>query len=246
MKIIEWEKLPEQMQTEPVRKYYDILKKKRGSLFLKRAFDLVVSVFALIVLSPVYLILAIAIKLDSPGPVFYRQERVTQYGKRFRIHKFRTMVQGADKGSQLTVNGDSRVTRVGKVIRACRLDEIAQLIDVIMGTVTLVGVRPETPKYVDAYTDEMMATLLLPAGVTNLACIYYKDEAKLLDGVEDVDKVYIEEILPKKMYHNLKGIEQFSFWGDIKILLMTALAVLGKEYKDDHGEVVIEKEETKV
>ena len=246
MKIIEWEKLPKQMQTEQVRKYYDILKKKRGSLFLKRAFDLVVSVFALIVLSPVYLILAIAIKLDSPGPVFYRQERVTQYGKRFRIHKFRTMVQGADKGSQLTVNGDSRVTRVGKVIRACRLDEIAQLIDVIMGTVTLVGVRPETPKYVDAYTDEMMATLLLPAGVTNLACIYYKDEAKLLDGVDDVDKVYIEEILPKKMYHNLKGIEQFSFWGDIKILLMTALAVLGKEYKDDHGEVVIEKEETKV
>ncbi len=235
MKIIEWEKLPKPMQTEQVRKYYDILKKKRGSLFLKRAFDLVMSVLALIVLSPVYLILAIAIKLDSPGPVFYRQERVTQYGKRFRIHKFRTMVQDADKGSQLTVNGDSRVTRVGKVIRACRLDEIAQLIDVIMGTVTLVGVRPETPKYVDAYTDEMMATLLLPAGVTNLACIYYKDEAKLLDGVDDVDKVYIEEILPKKMYHNLKGIEQFSFWGDIKILVMTVLAVLGKEYKEDHA-----------
>ncbi len=234
MKIIKWEQLPQEMQTEEVRKYYDILKKKKVSLFFKRAFDLVMSVIALIVLSPVYLILAIAIKIDSPGPVFYRQERVTQYGKRFRIHKFRTMVQNADKGSQVTVNNDSRITRVGKVIRDCRLDEIAQLIDVIQGTVTLVGVRPESPKFVAAYTDEMMATLLLPAGVTSLASIYYKDEAKLLDGVEDTDKVYIEKILPGKMYYNLKGIEQFSFWGDIKVMFMTVFAVLGKEYKGDY------------
>ena len=191
MKIVKWEQLPPDMQTEEVRKYYDILKKKKVSLFFKRAFDLIMSVFALVVLSPVYLILAIAIKIDSPGPVFYRQERVTQYGKRFRIHKFRTMVQGADRGSQVTVNNDCRITRVGKIIRNCRLDEIAQLIDVIQGTVTLCGVRPESPKYVAAYTDEMMATLLLPAGVTNLACVYYKDEAELLDGVEDADKVYI-------------------------------------------------------
>ena len=234
MKIIKWEQLPQEMQTEEVRKYYDILKKKKVSLFFKRAFDLVMSVIALIVLSPVYLILAIAIKIDSPGPVFYRQERVTQYGKRFRIHKFRTMVQNADKGSQVTVNNDSRITRVGKVIRDCRLDEIAQLIDVIQGTVTLVGVRPESPKFVAAYTDEMMATLLLPAGVTSLASIYYKDEAKLLDGVEDTDKVYIEKILPGKMYYNLKGIEQFSFWSDIKVMFMTVFAVLGKEYKGDY------------
>ena len=233
MKIIKWEQLPQEMQTEEVRKYYDILKKKKVSLFFKRAFDLVMSVIALIVLSPVYLILAIAIKIDSPGPVFYRQERVTQYGKRFRIHKFRTMVQNADKGSQVTVNNDSRITRVGKVIRDCRLDEIAQLIDVIQGTVTLVGVRPESPKYVAAYTDEMMATLLLPAGVTSLASIYYKDEAKLLDGVEDTDKVYIEKILPGKMYYNLNGIEQFSFWSDIKVMFMTVFAVLGKEYVPD-------------
>ena len=237
MKIIKWEQLPREMQTEEVRKYYDILKKKKVSLFFKRAFDLVMSVIALIVLSPVYLILAIAIKIDSPGPVFYRQERVTQYGKRFRIHKFRTMVQNADKGSQVTVNNDSRITRVGKVIRDCRLDEIAQLIDVIQGTVTLVGVRPESPKFVAAYTDEMMATLLLPAGVTSLASIYYKDEAKLLDGVEDTDKVYIEKILPGKMYYNLKGIEQFSFWSDIKVMFMTVLAVLGKEYKGDYDAV---------
>ena len=206
MKIVKWEQLPSEMQTEKIRKYYDILKKKTVSLFLKRSFDFVASLIALIVLSPVYLILAIAIKLDSPGPVFYRQERVTQYGKRFRIHKFRTMIQNADKGSQVTVNNDGRITRVGKVIRNCRLDEIAQLIDVIQGTVTLVGVRPESPKFVAAYTDEMMATLLLPAGVTSLASIYYKDEAKLLDGADDTDRVYIEKILPAKMYYNLKGI----------------------------------------
>ena len=148
MKIVKWEQLPSEMQTEKVRKYYDILKKKTVSLFLKRSFDFVASLIALIVLSPVYLILAIAIKLDSPGPVFYRQERVTQYGKRFRIHKFRTMIQNADKGSQVTVNNDGRITRVGKVIRNCRLDEIAQLIDVIQGTVTLVGVRRGSPKFV--------------------------------------------------------------------------------------------------
>lgn len=246
MKIVAWEQLPPEMQTEEVRRYYDILKKKNVSLFFKRVFDFVVSVIALVVLSPVYLILAIAIKLDSPGPVFYRQERVTQYGKRFRIHKFRTMVQNADRGSQVTVNNDSRITRVGKIIRNCRLDEIAQLIDVIQGTVTLVGVRPESPRYVASYTDEMMATLLLPAGVTSLASIYYKDEAKLLDGVEDTDKVYIEKILPGKMYYNLKGIEKFSFWGDIKVLFMTAFAVLGKEYKGDHKEPVQEKEEIEV
>ena len=235
MKIINWEQLPDEMRTEKVRKYYDILKKKKCSLFFKRAFDLVTSVVALIIPLPVYLVLAIAIKIDSPGPVFYRQERVTQYGKRFRIHKFRTMVQNADRGSQVTVNNDSRVTRVGKVIRGCRLDEIAQLIDVIQGTVTLVGVRPESPKYVASYTDEMMATLLLPAGITSLASIYYKDEAKLLDGCEDTDKIYVEKILPGKMYYNLKGIEKFSFWSDIKVMFMTMFAVLGKEYKGDYG-----------
>lgn len=243
MKNIEWEQLPPEMHTEEVKKYYDILEKKKVSLFFKRLFDLIVSVIALIIVSPLYLVLAIAIKLDSPGPVFYRQERVTQYGKRFRIHKFRTMVQNADRGSQVTVNNDNRITRVGKVIRDCRLDETAQLIDVIQGTVTLVGVRPESPKYVAAYTDEMMATLLLPAGVTSLASIYYKDEAKLLDGVEDIDKTYIQTILPGKMYYNLKGIEQFSFWGDIKVLFMTVLAVLGKQYNGDYEEVLKEKEE---
>ncbi len=239
MKILKWEQLPPEMQTEAVKRYYEILQNKKGSLFLKRVFDLVASITALIVFLPIFFVLAIIIKMDSPGPVFYRQERVTQYGQRFRIHKFRTMVQNADKGSQVTVNNDSRITRVGKVIRACRLDETAQLLDVIKGSLTLVGTRPESPHFVDAYTDEMMATLLLPAGVTSLASIYYKDEARLLDGAEDTDKVYVEKILPGKMYYNLKGIEKFSFWGDIRILVMTVFAVLGKKYEGDYAEPVL-------
>lgn len=234
MLLKKWEQLPPEMQTDEVRKYYDILKKKQVSLFFKRVFDIAVSSVMLIVLSPVFLILAIAIKIDSNGPVFYRQERVTQYGKLFRIHKFRTMIQNADKGSQVTVSNDRRITRVGKVIRNCRLDEIAQLIDVIQGTVTLVGVRPESPKFVAAYTDEMMATLLLPAGVTSLASILYKDEAELLNATENTDKMYIERILPAKMYYNLKGIQDYSFWGDIKLMFMTVFAVCGREYKGDY------------
>lgn len=236
MKIIPWEQLPQDMQTAEVKPYYDILVKKQPALLWKRVFDLLASLVLLVVLSPVFLILAVAIRLDSPGPVFFRQERVTQYGKRFRIHKFRTMVQNADKGSQVTVNHDRRITRVGRVIRDCRLDEIPQLLDVIRGDLTLVGVRPESPRYVAEYTPEMMATLLLPAGVTSLASIYYKDEARLLDGVEDPDQVYIQRILPEKMYYNLKGIARFSFRSDIRILFMTVFAVLGKEYRDDSRE----------
>ena len=231
--MIKWEKLPPEMQNAEVRKYYDILKKKRISLFFKRCFDIVASLIMLVLLSPVFLILAIAIKIDSRGPVFYRQLRVTKYGKHFRIFKFRSMVKDADKGSLVTVNGDARITKVGQFIRKFRLDEICQLIDVLRGTMTFVGTRPEVPKYVASYTPEMYATLLLPAGVTSLASIYYKDEAKLLDGVEDSDSVYIEKILPKKMYYNIKGIEQFSFWNDIKIMFMTVFAVLGKEYKSE-------------
>ena len=239
MKLIEWESLPAELKTEEVRKYYDIIKKKKSSLFFKRAFDLIMSLAALVVFSPVYLILAIAIKIDSPGPVFYRQERVTQYGKIFRIHKFRTMVYNADKGSQLTVNNDRRITNIGKVIRRCRLDETAQLIDVLQGTMTFVGTRPETPKFVAAYTKEMMATLLLPAGITSRASIYYKDEAALLEGAEDPERVYIEKILPEKMYNNLKGIEKFGFWEDIKVIFMTVFAICGKKYERE--EVPVKK-----
>ena len=227
MMLKKWEQLPENMQNDAVRPYYELLQKKRVSLFFKRCFDLFVSLILLVLLSPVFLILAIAIKTDSPGKVFYRQERVTQYGRRFYIHKFRTMVSDADKkGSLVTVGADSRITRVGSFIRKCRLDEIAQLLDVISGDMTLVGVRPEVPRYVEKYTDEMMATLLLPAGVTNLASICYKDEAELLDGVEDVERAYLEKVLPGKMRYNLEGLEKFGFWNDIGLMFRTVIAVL--------------------
>lgn len=234
MILKKWEALPPQLQTEAVRPYYEALRKKQGSLVLKRVFDVVVSAVMLVILSPVFLVLAVAIKLDSPGPVFYRQVRVTQYGKEFRIFKFRSMVNDADKiGSQVTVSGDSRVTRVGQFIRGCRLDEICQLIDIFRGTMTFVGTRPEVPKYVAAYTPEMMATLLLRAGVTSEASILYKDEAQLLDQAENVDETYIHEVLPGKMRYNLRAIERFSFWGDIRTMFRTVFAVLGKDYEDE-------------
>lgn len=233
MILKKWEELPPELQTDAVRPYYDILKKKQAALFCKRIFDIAVSAVMLVVLSPVFLLLAIAIRLDSPGPVFFRQVRVTQYGKEFRIFKFRSMVNNADKlGSQVTVSGDSRVTRVGRLIRSCRLDELCQLIDIFRGTMTFVGTRPEVPKYVSAYTDEMMATLLLPAGVTSEASILYKDESELLDKADNVDDVYIRDVLPEKMRYNLRAIEKFSFFSDIRTMLRTVFAVLGKEYED--------------
>ena len=229
MILKKWEELPESLKTDAVRPYYDLLAKRRGSLLLKRCFDIVVSALMLAVLSPVFLVLAIAIKLDSPGPVFYRQVRVTQYGREFRIFKFRSMVSDADKrGSLVTVSGDSRITRVGHVIRNCRLDELCQLIDIFRGTMTFVGTRPEVPKYVAAYTPEMMATLLLPAGVTSEASILYKDEAELLDAAEDVDTVYIRDVLPGKMKYNLDALKNFSFFSDIATMFRTVFAVLGK------------------
>ena len=236
MYLRKWESLPPEMQIPEVRKYYDILKKKRLSLFFKRAFDIVVSALMLIVLSPVFLVLAVAIKIDSRGPVFFRQVRITQYNEKFKIFKFRSMVQDADKGSSLTLADDDRITRMGRFMRKSRLDEVSQLLDVFRGTMTFVGTRPEVLKYVDQYTPEMMATLLLPAGITSLASIYYKDEARLYDPEKDVDVSYIEDVLPVKMKHNLEAIEKFSFWGDIKIMFMTVFAVLGKEYKSEYTE----------
>ena len=230
MRMISWEKLPSQMQTEAVKPYYEILQKKQISLIFKRLFDIVVSIIMLLILSPVFLILAIAIKLDSKGPVFYRQVRVTQYGKEFRIFKFRTMVTNADKiGSQVTVGGDSRITRVGKVIRECRLDEIGQLLNILGGSMTFVGTRPEVPKYVEKYTSEMWATLLLPAGVTSEASIRYKDEAALLDAAEDVDATYIQDVLPGKMKYNLRSIQEYSFFKDIETMFQTVFAVVEKD-----------------
>ena len=177
--------------------------------------------------SPVFLFVSVWIKMDSPGPVFYRQERVTQYGRIFRIFKFRTMVAGADKkGALVTAENDARVTKVGEKIRKYRIDEIPQLLNIITGDMSFVGTRPEVQKYVDAYTDEMKATLLLPAGVTSKASIRYKDEGRILKDVEDMDGTYIQKVLPEKMKWNLKGIEKFSFWGDFYIMFQTILAVV--------------------
>ena len=229
MRMISWEKLPPQMQTEAVKPYYEILQKKQIGLIFKRLFDIVVSLIMLLILSPVFLVLAIAIKLDTEGPVFYRQVRVTQYGKEFRIFKFRTMVNNADKiGSQVTVGGDSRITRVGKVIRECRLDEIGQLLNILGGSMTFVGTRPEVPKYVEKYTPEMWATLLLPAGVTSEASIRYKDEAALLDAAEDVDATYVQDVLPGKMKYNLNSIQEYGFFKDIKTMFQTVAAVINR------------------
>lgn len=230
MRMISWEKLPPQMQTEAVKPYYEILQKKQIGLIFKRLFDIVVSLIMLLILSPVFLILAIAIKLDTEGPVFYRQVRVTQYGKEFHIFKFRTMVNNADKiGSQVTVGGDSRITRVGKVIRECRLDEIGQLLNILGGSMTFVGTRPEVPKYVEKYTPEMWATLLLPAGVTSEASIRYKDEAALLDAAEDIDATYIQDVLPGKMKYNLRSIQEYSFFKDIETMFQTVFVVVDKD-----------------
>ncbi|MGN0342945.1 MAG: sugar transferase [Roseburia sp.] len=232
MILRKWETLPEDMQTPEVRRYYDILAKRKLSLVLKRTFDIVVSLVMLIILAIPILIIAALIAIDSPGGVFYRQVRVTTYGKEFRIHKFRTMVANADQiGSLVTVGQDSRITRIGGFLRKYRLDELPQLLDVLNGTMSYVGTRPEVPKYVNQYTAEMKATLLLPSGITSEASIRYKDEAELLDGAEDVDKVYVEEVLPGKMKYNLRAIEKFSFLGEIATMFRTVFAVLGKEYE---------------
>lgn len=222
-----WEDLPEDMRTDEVREYYEVLSRKQLSLVVKRIFDILVALAMLIVLAPVLLVVAIIIKLDSEGPVFYRQVRITQYGKEFRIHKFRTMVTNADKiGSLVTVGADARVTKIGKVLRKYRLDELPQLIDILQGNMSFVGTRPEVPKYVNEYSKEMKATLLLPAGITSEASICYKDEAELLEGADDVDKVYVEQVLPGKMKYNLSMIKGFSFISEIGVMFKTVAAVL--------------------
>lgn len=231
MILCKWEDLPDNMRVEEVRPYYDILAKKKGQLLLKRFFDFVVALIMLIVLCIPIAIISVWIKLDSEGPVFYRQERVTTNGKHFRIHKFRTMVSNADKiGTQVTVGNDSRITRVGKKLRHIRLDELPQLIDVLQGTMSFVGTRPEAVKYVEQYKPEYMATLLMQAGITSEASIRYKDEDKLLSAADDVDRVYVEEVLPAKMVWNLESIRRFKFLREILTMFRTVAAVLGRNY----------------
>ena len=227
-----WEDLPDFMRVPEVRHYWEILNKRRGQLLLKRLFDIVAGLLLLVVLAIPMAVIAVMIKKDSEGPVFYRQERATSYGRHFRIHKFRTMVSNADKiGTAVTVGNDNRITKVGSKLRGHRLDELPQVLDVIAGTMSFVGTRPEAVKYVEKYIPEYRATLLMPAGITSEASIRYKDEDKLLDAASDVDRVYVEKVLPQKMKWNLKSLEEFSFGMDLATMFRTVFAVLGKEYR---------------
>lgn len=226
-----WQDLPEYMKNSQVRQYYNILAKKRTSLCIKRGLDVIIAMVLLIILAIPMVVIGIMVKVDSRGPIFFRQERITAYGKKFRIHKFRTMVADASHiGAAVTVDKDPRITRVGAKLRSCRLDELPQLIDVIAGDMTFVGTRPEATKYVRKYTPEMYATLLLPAGITSEASIRYKDEARLLSGAVDADQVYVQDILPEKMKYNLMSIRKYSLLRDVRTFFRTALAVLGKDY----------------
>lgn len=221
-----WEDLPVSMKNDSVSRYYQILSNKKLSLLAKRMFDIVFSVLLFILLFPVFIIISILIKVDSRGPIMFRQVRITQYDRKFRIFKFRTMVENAETtGSQVTTKNDNRVTNIGKILRKYRLDELPQLLNIIVGDMSFVGTRPEVEKYVEKYTDAMMATLLLPAGVTSQASVEYKDEEQLLAGSDDIDKLYMQNILPSKMNINLKSIEEFSILTDIKTILKTVFAV---------------------
>lgn len=226
MKMPEYLRLPEELQCDEVKRYYDILKTKTAGLVLKRIFDVIVAAFLIILLALPMAVIAVLIKCTSKGPVIYKQVRVTTFGKHFKIWKFRSMRTDADsKGELLTVGEDNRITRVGKFIRKFRLDELPQIFHVLSGKMTIVGTRPEVPKFTDKYTNEMLATFLLPAGVTSLASIKFKDEAELLAESDDVDKTYVETILPQKMKYNLRYIENFSFMGDIKLIFKTVAEV---------------------
>lgn len=223
----DWNELPQHMRTEAVRPYYESLKKKKVSLILKRGFDVVMATVMLALLSPMLIIISILIVVDSKGGVFYRQERITQYGRKFKIFKFRTMVSNADKiGAHVTLQNDNRITNIGKILRKYRLDELPQLLNIIVGDMSFCGTRPESTYYVKHYKPEMFATLLLPAGVTSEASIRYKDEAELLENADNVDDVYINEVLPEKMKYNLESIKQFGFFREIGIMIKTVFAVM--------------------
>lgn len=225
--LLKWECIPDFLKNEEVKKYYDILTKKKGNLFFKRIIDVFFSLLLLIALSPILIITAITVKVTSEGPIFYKQDRVTSYGQTFKIIKFRSMVVNADKiGTLVTVKEDNRLTKIGRFLRKTRLDETPQLINILMGQMSFVGTRPEVRHYVQNYSKEMLATLLMPAGVTSLASIKFKNEEQLLNSAKDVDTVYINEILPQKMKYNLEYIKNFNVIYDIKLMIQTVLEVI--------------------
>lgn len=226
--MIAFEALPDTLRTKEVLPYYQALSKKPWRLMVKRVFDVVVSLLLLLLLSPLLLLLFLLIPLESRGPSVFAQQRVTQYGRAFTIYKFRTMKKDAERlGPQVTKDQDTRVTRLGKPLRALRLDELPQLFNILKGDMSFVGTRPESPHYVQAYQPEYYATLLLPAGLTSRASILYKDEARLLSEAADTDAVYLHDILPQKMRYNLQSLRHFSLRDEAKVFLSTGLAVLG-------------------
>ena len=229
--MLKWDELPLEMQLSEVEPYYQLVSQRKGSLVLKRCLDFLLALVLLFLTSPLFIVLSIWIKLDSKGPVIYKQKRVTQYNRHFKIWKFRTMVTDADKkGSLVTSANDNRITKVGNFIRRVRLDELPQLVNVLKGEMSFVGTRPEVPRYTEQYSPEMMATLLLPAGITSLASINYKDEDAIISQMTakgmTVDQAYVERVLPEKMHFNLAYLRDFNFFGDIKIMFQTVVEVL--------------------
>lgn len=221
-----WEELPASLRTEEVRPYYEALARRGVQLRLKRLLDVVGATILMVLLGWLFIILAALIKLDSPelgDPPLAEEHRS---GREFRIVKFRTMThRPADPGDQITRGNDPRVTKVGAVLRRYRLDEISQLIDILRGTMSFVGTRPEVPEYVQQYTPQMRATLLLPAGVTSTASIEFKDEAEILAAAPPGQDAYLTQVLPAKMRLNLRDVQNFSIGRDLSIALRTVLAV---------------------
>ena len=197
------------MQTEEVKKYYKILNSKKGYLAAKRIFDFSLSLIMSLIFLPFMVLVGIMIKIDSPGKIFFLQERVTSNGKIFKIFKFRTMKENSEKLSGVTIDNDPRITKIGKYLRKLRIDEIPQIFNILTGDLSFVGTRPESVKYVEKYSPEMYATLLMPAGVTSPASILFKDEAELLKDAKNPDETYVSDILPKKMAYNLEYIENY-------------------------------------
>lgn len=203
------------------------LEKKKLSLFLKRILDIVASVLGLIILSPVFLLVAVCIKLDSKGTVFFKQKRVGKNKKKFEIYKFRTMVDDAEKiGKQITIGNDRRITNVGKFIRKCKLDELPQLINVLKGEMSLVGPRPEVPRYVELYDEYQEQILLVCPGITDYASIEFRNENEILGCSVNPENTYISEVMPSKIALNMKYIKKISLTEDIHLILKTIFVLM--------------------
>lgn len=230
MYVKQFEKLPTAFQKSEIKPYFDYLQTRRGSLIAKRVIDIFVAILVLTVLSPIMLLSALLIKITTKGPLFYLQERVGLYGKPFHIYKFRTMVVNADKiGAQITVGErDPRITRVGRILRTTRIDEFPQMLNVLKGDMTIIGTRPEVPRYVKEYSDEMMASLLMQPGASGVASIAYRYENEMLKDKEDPEQYYIQTILPDKMRINLDYLKKFSIWQDLWLMLRTVGCVFHK------------------